>query len=49
MSRNKRRWIAIALVTMIGVFGLASELWSEPLSLPPIHVEVGNGEAVEEG
>ena len=48
MSRNKRRWIVIALVTMIGVFGLATVLWSEPLSLPSIHVEVGNGEAVEE-
>jgi len=46
--RNRLRYATIALLIMIGILALFRAAWAEPLSLPPIHVEMGSGEAVEE-
>jgi len=48
MSSNRIPWIALSLLTMAGVLAFARTGWTGPLSLPPIHIEVGSGEAVEE-
>jgi flagellar biosynthetic protein FliP len=48
VSRNRLPWIVIALLIAAGVVAFPSVGWAEPFSIPPIHIEVGNGEAVEE-
>ena len=48
VARNKLKWILIVVLTSVGVFAFSGTGWSDPLSLPPIHIEVGNGGAVEE-
>lgn len=48
MSRNRLRYTIVALLVMIGIFAFFRAGWAEPFSLPSIHVEMGNGEAVEE-
>jgi len=48
MSSNRIPWIALSLLTMVGVLAFARTGWTGPLSLPSIHIEVGSGGAVEE-
>jgi flagellar biosynthetic protein FliP len=48
VSRNNLRWIVTALLVATGVFALSGVGRGEPLTLPPIHIEMGSGEAVEE-
>ena len=48
MWTNRLRYMAVVLVAVMGVVVLSRVAWAEPLALPPIHVEVGSGEAVEE-
>lgn len=47
MSRIRIPWILIALLTM-AVVAFARVGWAEPLSIPPIHIEVGSGDSVDE-
>jgi flagellar biosynthetic protein FliP len=48
VSSHKASWIIIALLTVAGMLAFARFVRAEPLSLPSIHIEMGNGEAVEE-
>lgn len=48
MPSRRLPWIVIAFVTMAGVVAFARVGGAEPLSIPPIHIEVGSGDKVEE-
>jgi flagellar biosynthetic protein FliP len=48
VPKNRTPKIIIALLIVAGLVAFARVGRTEPFSVPPIHIEVGNGEAVEE-